>query len=55
MDDASYRASRMVRNTVGQVPIIDHRVCVYSDCLRSEGEGEGKSRSRRAMRKKTSE
>lgn len=25
VDDANYRASRMVRNVVGQVPIIDDR------------------------------
>lgn len=54
VDDASYRASRMVRNMVGQVPIIDDRVRVYriQQLFTKCGEGKGKPRSRRVMRAK---
>lgn len=45
VDDASYRASRMVRNMVGQVPIIDDRVRVYRMQQLFTKWGEGKSRS----------
>ena len=42
--DASYRASRMVRDVAGQVPIIDDRVRVYRtrELFTEQGEGEGK-------------
>lgn len=43
--DASYRASRMVRDVAGQVPIIDDRARVYRtrELFTEQGEGEGKS------------